>query len=223
MPILKSYPRIAPYPGESPARRQGSSAVRRSSIPGYEQHHRRHHHGHRLYSTPSPPQGSQTPIKTMSNFEVANAQAQATDCQEPGVSQPQDRPPSGVTETSSILSNSHDFTSMSEANGCQDDNYQDVLSMDDNKLKRFSNTYNILNQSGLLGITLRTKELIKENQRTQGQLQQLQEQTSLLMEALSSGDPQLWTKLQRTLQTTATAQPEEEQLNQGVKPQSILA
>jgi len=74
--------------------------------------------------------------------------------------------------------------------------------MNNNKLKRFSNTYNILNKSGLLGITMRTKQLIKENKRTQGQLHQLQEQTALLLEALSSGDPQLWTKLQLSLQDT---------------------
>lgn len=73
-------------------------------------------------------------------------------------------------------------------------------SMDTNKQKRFSNTYNILNKSGLLGITMRTKQLIKENKRTQGQLQQLREQTGLLLEALSSGEPQLWSKLQLSLQ-----------------------
>lgn len=97
-----------------------------------------------------------------------------------------------------------------------DDEFEDEDSMRTNKEKRFSNTYNILNKSGLLGITMRTKQLIKENKRTQDQLQQLQEQTTLLLEALSSGSPQLWTKLQLSLQDT-----EKEQW--GAKPQSILA
>lgn len=79
---------------------------------------------------------------------------------------------------------------------------QDCLSTDMNKIKRFSNTYNILDKCGLLGITLRTKQLIKENKRTQGQLLRLQEQTALLLEALGSGDPQLWTQLQLSLQET---------------------
>lgn len=96
------------------------------------------------------------------------------------------------------------------------DEYIDEHSVDSNKLKRFSNTYNILNKSGLLGITMRTKQLIKENKRTQDELQQLQEQTTLLLEALSSGNPQLWTKLQLSLQDT-----EKEQW--GAKAQSILA
>ena len=88
--------------------------------------------------------------------------------------------------------------------------------MNNNKLKRFSNTYNILNKSGLLGITMRTKQLIKENKRTQGQLHQLQEQTALLLEALSSGDPQLWTKLQLSLQDT-------EKEHWGAKAQTVRA
>lgn len=88
--------------------------------------------------------------------------------------------------------------------------------MDSNKLKRFSNTYNILSKSGLLGITMRTKQLIKENKHTQGQLQQLQEQTALLLEALSSQDPQLWTKLQLSLQDVDNEQ-------WGVKAQRVLA
>uniref|UniRef100_A0A3P8UDF6 CLOCK-interacting pacemaker a n=1 Tax=Cynoglossus semilaevis TaxID=244447 RepID=A0A3P8UDF6_CYNSE len=81
------------------------------------------------------------------------------------------------------------------------DSPQDPLLMDSNKLQRFSNTYNILHQSGLLGITMRTKQLIKENKHTQSQLQQLQGQTALLLEALSSRDPQVWTRLQLSLQT----------------------
>lgn len=95
------------------------------------------------------------------------------------------------------------------------DKHQESLSSVNNKLKRFSNTYNILNQSGLLGITLRTKQLIRENRRTQGLLLQLHEQTALLMEALSTGDAQLWTKLQLSLQDTDSEQ-------WGFKDQSIL-
>ncbi|KAM4625121.1 CLOCK-interacting pacemaker a [Polymixia lowei] len=207
LPILKSYPRIAPHPGKSSTKRQGSSVQRASSTPGYDQRHRRHHQGHRRYSSTSPLPGLETSMKTIPSVEAANTQAQASDCHEPHLSQPHDRPNSQANKPCSLPA--HEFQSMLESDGCQDIN----------KLKRFSNTYNILNKSGLLGITLRTKQLIKENRRTQGQLQKLQEQTALLMEALGSGDPQLWTKLQLALQDTATAQSEEEQ--RGVKSQSI--
>ncbi|KAK6307256.1 hypothetical protein J4Q44_G00224040 [Coregonus suidteri] len=79
----------------------------------------------------------------------------------------------------------------SEVSSCQGDNdsCQDGLSTDNHKVKRFCNTYNILNNSGLLGIALRTKELIRQNRCTQGQMQQLQEQTDLFLEALGSGVP----------------------------------
>lgn len=195
MPILKSYPRIAPHPADAPTKRVGSSKVRVSSTSGYDQRQRRHHHGHRLYSSPSPQPALQTPIKPISNFEAANNQPQAAESQE------QLSESLTLAGTSSLLPYIDDLRTDIDGS-MMDGDQDDVLSVDTNKLKRFSNTYNILNKSGLLGITMRTKQLIKENKRTQGQLQQLQEQTALLLEALGSGDPQLWTKLQLSLQHT---------------------
>lgn len=68
------------------------------------------------------------------------------------------------------------------------------------KRKRFCNTYNILSKSGLLDITLRTKELIRQNRRTQAELDQLREHTNLFMEALQTGDLCIWSKLQMSMQ-----------------------
>ncbi|XP_016304331.1 CLOCK-interacting pacemaker-like isoform X2 [Sinocyclocheilus anshuiensis] len=77
----------------------------------------------------------------------------------------------------------------------------DALSVDtDNKIKRFCNTYNILSKSGLLDITLRTKELIRQNRRTQTELDRLREHTSLFMEALRTGDSATWSKLRTSVQ-----------------------
>uniref|UniRef100_A0A3B5A718 CLOCK-interacting pacemaker-like n=1 Tax=Stegastes partitus TaxID=144197 RepID=A0A3B5A718_9TELE len=202
MPILKSYPRIAPHPVDTPTKRVGSSRVRGSATSGYDQRQRRHHHGHRPYSSPSPLPALQTTAQPISNFEAATNQAQAAESQE----QLADKSLSALVGSSSLLSFSDEFRTVTDSNEMPADKYQDVVSMHSNKLKRFSNTYNILNKSGLLGITMRTKQLIKENKRTQGQLQQLQEQTALLLEALSSGDPQLWTKLQLSLQDTEKEQ-----------------
>lgn len=191
MPILKSYPRIAPHPADAPTKRAGSSRVRVSSTSGYDQRQRRHHHGHRLYSSPSPQPAPQTTVKPISSFEAAAAdnQPQAAEIAE----QLSDKSLSPLAGTGSLLPFTDEFRT--DIGGDEDD-----FSIDGNKRKRFSNTYNILNKSGLLGITMRTKQLIKENKRTQGQLQLLQEQTALLLEALSSGDPQLWTKLQLSVQ-----------------------
>lgn len=198
MPILKSYPRIAPQPADTPTKKVGSSRVRVSSISGYEQRQRRHHHSHRLYSSPSPQPALQSSVKPVPSFDAADNQPQAAQSHK----HPTDTSLSALTGTSSLPPYTDDFRTESYPTVMQDDKDQDDFSVDSNKLKRFSNTYNILDKSGLLGITMRTKQLIKENKRTQGQLQQLQEQTALLLEALSSGDPQLWTKLQLSLQHT---------------------
>ncbi|CAG5866384.1 unnamed protein product [Menidia menidia] len=195
MPILKSYPRIAPHPADPPTKRGGSHRVRA----GYDQRQRRHHHGHRPYSSPGPPPALQSPARALSGFEAATDPTQAAESQKqqesPGRSP---TPPAGP---SSLSVYSDEFSILTD-DIMPSDKTEDAISMHSNKLKRFSNTYNILNKSGLLGITMRTKQLIKENKRTQGQLHQLQEQTALLLEAVSSGDPQLWTKLHLSLQDT---------------------
>ncbi|KAM7375806.1 hypothetical protein PAMP_005574 [Pampus punctatissimus] len=205
MPILKSYPRIAPHPGEASSKRLGFSRMRGSSISGYERQKRRRHHSHRLYSSSSPQPALQTPSKPDNIFEIANKQAQAAESQER----------LGDKSLSLLLPCTYELSTEVDSDVIHGDEDQEALLTDGDKLKRFSNTYNILNKCGLLGITMRTKQLIKENKRTQGQLHQLQEQTALLLEALSSGDPQLWSKLQLSLQDT-----NKEPL--GIKAHSVL-
>ncbi|XP_035466754.1 CLOCK-interacting pacemaker a isoform X2 [Scophthalmus maximus] len=191
MPVIKSYPRIAPLPADMPTKKVGSSRMRPGSTSGYDQRKRRHHHSHRPYSSRSPQPQLKSPVKPISNSETANNQAQAAERQE----QLGDESLYLMAGTGALPPMTDEFRT-----GEDSDEIHDSISMENNKLKRFSNTYNVLNKSGLLGITMRTKQLMKENKRTQGQLKQLQEQTALLLEALSSRDPQLWTKLQLSLQ-----------------------
>lgn len=189
MPILKSYPKIAPHPADLSPRTSGSS--RSSSASVYDQRQRRRHRSHRLYSSPSPQPPPQT--KPVSIFEAASDQSDLADSQDP------------TTLPFLAGDDSLPFYADELRTACDLDEthaHQDPSSTDCNRRKRFSNTYNILDKSGLLGITMRTKQLIKENKRTQGQLQQLHEQTGLLLEALSSSDPTLWSKLQLSLQRT---------------------
>ncbi|XP_028252318.1 CLOCK-interacting pacemaker a [Parambassis ranga] len=211
VPILKSYPRIAPHPVDTPTARLGSSRLKGNSMSAYDQRQRRHHRSHKPYSPRQVP-ALQTTAQPTSMFETATTQAQAVESQE----QLSDNSLSSLIGTSLLPSVTDDLRTVTDSDTMQADKCQDAISVHSNKLKRFSNTYNVLNKSGLLGITMRTKQLIKENRRTQGELQQLQEQTALLLEALSSGDPQLWTKLQLSLQDT-----EKEQW--GAKAQSVLA
>lgn len=180
VPILKSYPKIAPHPADVAGKKMGSSKMRGS---GYDQRHRRHRHGSRISGGFQ--SVSQTANKPSCNPEPASNQSEVAELQES---------PFSLLTGSGSLPPYADEIRTDEAYDDQDP------SMDTSKRKRFSNTYNILSQSGLLGITMRTKQLIKENKRTQGQLQQLREQTGLLLEALSSGEPQLWSKLQLSLQ-----------------------
>lgn len=49
--------------------------------------------------------------------------------------------------------------------------------------RRFLNTAEILNQSGLLAITLRTKELLKQNAATEREIAQLRQHTEYLCQA----------------------------------------
>lgn len=212
VPILKSYARIAPHPVDTPTARLGSSRLKGNSVSAYDQRQRRHHRSHKPYSSHSQVPALQTTAQLTSMFETATTEAQAVESQE----QLSDNSLASLIGTSLLPSVTDDLMTVTDSDSMQADKYQDAISVHSNKLKRFSNTYNVLNKSGLLGITMRTKQLIKENRRTQGELQQLQEQTALLLEALSSGDPQLWTKLQLSLQDT-----EKEQW--GAKAQSVLA
>lgn len=198
MPILKSYPKIAPHPADEPTKRVPSSGMRVSSKSVHGQQKRRHCRGHRPYNAPSSQPAEQAAVKPISNFEAVSNESQATERQGQFI----DSSLSLLEGTCSLPSYTNDFSTEVDSNGMHAEKYQDPLSIDGEKVKRFSNTYNILNKCGLLGITMRTKQLIKENKHTQGQLQLLQEQTALLLEALSSGDPQLWSKLQVSLQHT---------------------
>ncbi|KAH0631640.1 hypothetical protein JD844_006076 [Phrynosoma platyrhinos] len=67
------------------------------------------------------------------------------------------------------------------------------------KQRRFHNTVEILRKSGLLGITLRTKELIRQNSATQRELTELREHAQLLCEAVQNNDAQAWTRLQEAM------------------------
>ncbi|KAF4099990.1 CLOCK-interacting pacemaker [Onychostoma macrolepis] len=142
LPILKSYPKIAPHPGDAPpkSRSSSSSSVKSSSS---------------------------------SDGQKDSSESYTTDTEQ--------RPESTDGSLRTLASNA-----------CSDDT--------DNKIKRFCNTYNILSNSGLLDITLRTKELIRQNRRTQTELDRLREHTNLFMEGLQTGDSAIWSKLQTSMQ-----------------------
>uniref|UniRef100_A0A3P9BY58 CLOCK-interacting pacemaker b n=1 Tax=Maylandia zebra TaxID=106582 RepID=A0A3P9BY58_9CICH len=192
-PILKSYPKIAPHPGDS------SSSSGRGTAPSTYSSSSSSGAGNSGPTTPGLPA---TPT-TMSPL------LQSRSCLltgETNTTPVRERPSSAVSQAdcTTLLSFSHatgskNFTlpvspavvSLSEGNDSDGDA--------DTRRKRFCNTYNILSNSGLLDITLRTKELLKQNQRTQNDIDRLKKQTDLFLQALRSGDTSICVKLQATL------------------------
>ncbi|XP_067388310.1 CLOCK-interacting pacemaker [Emydura macquarii macquarii] len=75
----------------------------------------------------------------------------------------------------------------------------ELLLQQQSKRKRFQNTMVVLHRSGLLEITLKTKELIHQNQVTQIELDRLKQQTQLFMEAIKNNAPQAWAELEASL------------------------
>lgn len=71
------------------------------------------------------------------------------------------------------------------------------------KQQRFNNTVDVLKKSGLLGITLMTKELIGRNKATQRNISELKEHTLLFCEAMKSNDCKLWGKLQDAMNVSS--------------------
>lgn len=209
LPILKSYPKIAPHPGDNPrsnctssssstitvSRKSSSSssscwdpsdgdkqqAVKSSSSSGsFTLDHitpRRHH--------PALSQ-AHTPLSDCNTSSCPGVETQTAGKLEPTI------------EPTEI----HAKTLQTQPQAAFDDSIcaQNSDSDSNDKRKRFCNTYNILSKSGLLDITLRTKELIRQNRRTQVELDQLREHTNLFMQALQTGDLCIWSKLQMSMQ-----------------------
>ncbi|XP_064006468.1 CLOCK-interacting pacemaker [Pogoniulus pusillus] len=75
----------------------------------------------------------------------------------------------------------------------------ELLLQQQSKCRRFQNTLVVLRRSGLLEITLKTKELIHQNQVTQAELDRLKHQTQLFIEAIKNNAPQSWAELEASL------------------------
>uniref|UniRef100_G3PGM0 CLOCK-interacting pacemaker b n=1 Tax=Gasterosteus aculeatus TaxID=69293 RepID=G3PGM0_GASAC len=193
LPILKSYPKIAPHPGDS------SSSSGRGTVRA----------------------GKQFDLQQPGPLSEGEAEEESECSTSPGVP----APPSTAslllqrrtTETgpasersSSVLSQAEISVSVTQgADLVPRAAPEEIRSPGEckhgdggveTKRKRFCNTYNILSQSGLLDIALRTKELHRQNRRSQSDLNRLREHTDLFLQALCSGDTGIWVKLEAALQ-----------------------
>ncbi|XP_041950722.1 CLOCK-interacting pacemaker [Alosa sapidissima] len=239
LPILKSYPKIAPHPGDSPSHTStSSSSSSTSSSSSYSSvassgkscsltfsHHERHRRDRKDsvsgYSTASSLPASPLPHIVLADSappahisapggpahlsrsaSVPAANRKSTDTKTSEISRLQTPTESGGSSSRSSIRSNHSRPSSPGASSINQDGNSDSTDGDSNgsnKRKRFCNTYNILSKSGLLDITLRTKELIRQNRRTQGDLERLREHTSLFMEVLKSGDVSVYDRLQSSM------------------------
>ncbi|XP_019737815.1 CLOCK-interacting pacemaker [Hippocampus comes] len=194
LPILKSYPKIAPHPGDNSSLGRGtassspslSSSLSTSSASGSQRDHgpkeklqKSQSETSFLSGTPNNTQPPQTQLLQI-----------ASEAPSPAVSQSESSP-SFSSLPPSCASSPTPLDSASSAEHKWDN--------DDMRRKRFCNTYNILSKSGLLDITLRTKELLRQNRRTQSDLERLREHTDLFLQALRSGDTGICVKLHASL------------------------
>ncbi|CDQ72745.1 unnamed protein product [Oncorhynchus mykiss] len=183
LPILRSYPKIAPHPGDSSSSSGKGSSCSSSSgseRSGLSSSHRERHHSHRDKQQ-----------KQQSGSSSSGSSGSSTLSFPPPTSSLSPSPQRRLALTLSLTDSS---ACSSPARPSPAVNDHDI------KRKRFCNTYNILSKSGLLDITLRTKDLLRQNRRTQGDLDRLKEHTNLFLQALQTGDTSIWSKLQTSLQ-----------------------
>ncbi|XP_054482932.1 CLOCK-interacting pacemaker [Anoplopoma fimbria] len=231
LPILKSYPKIAPHPGDSSSssgRGTGSSSSSTSSSfhsssssssssrsergSSLTSNHREHcqrekqkrnlsggarNSGSTAPSVPAAPRTTSPLFQSRLSpptTETSAGSSPASERSSSVVSQVEISTSLTVTQATGPVPR----TVTQETSSSGECEHSD--SGDDAKRKRFCNTYNILSKSGLLDIALRTKELHRQNRRTQSDLDRLKEHTDLFIQGLCSGETSIWVKLQADLQ-----------------------
>ncbi|XP_035534181.1 CLOCK-interacting pacemaker [Morone saxatilis] len=238
LPILKSYPKIAPHPGDSSSSsgRGTASSSSSSSSSGSERgssltsNHRQRERQQRSQCGGASNSGSSTPslpaspsMSPLLQSRLSLHTAEASVSRSPA----RERPSSSVSQSEFTTSLSFTHTTglrnetlpvprgaTQESSSPEEHNHSD--SDADTKRKRFCNTYNILSKSGLLDIALRTKELHRQNRRVQNDIDQLKEHTDLFLQALRSGDTSICVKLQASFQ-------EEDREKERTAPASLKA
>ncbi|CAL1574157.1 unnamed protein product [Knipowitschia caucasica] len=203
LPILNSYPRIAPHPrkeshasngglrsgcgkdgpseGQSQSKRVCTEEKKRDTVLTTTHHlkplkeSRVHSHSH--HKIRSSHSGNQTHSTTQRKSH--HSQKNSDNISSPSVSSSQTPSPPSSSTSPSSCSPPSSSTSSSAAHSP----YRPAPDSTSTRQRRFFNTAEILNQSGLLAITLRTKELLKQNAATEREIAQLRQHTQYLCDA----------------------------------------
>ncbi|RVE63879.1 hypothetical protein OJAV_G00140640 [Oryzias javanicus] len=188
LPILNSYPRIAPHPGkEIPEGKSPAMGLKESGSEGQSQSKRVRTEeekredpviGHLLR-----PEQQHREAKGVHNClpgccscqpKPQHNRQKSHSTGSPSVSSSQTPSPPSSSDSSSSPSSSSPPSSTAHSPDCPGPDSTST------RQRRFLNTAEILNQSGLLAITLRTKELLKQNAATEREIIQLRQHTQLL-------------------------------------------
>ncbi|XP_072231547.1 CLOCK-interacting pacemaker-like [Leuresthes tenuis] len=189
LPILNSYPRIAPHPrkdiceGKEALRVQGG---KESEGQSQRKRVRTEEEKREVVSTigslPRPEHLQQLEGRE-GHSSSPSTQHQAQRCLQNSLSVSLDSPSSSQTPSppsSSTSSSSCSPPSSSPSSSTVHGPHRAVPDSTSTRQRRFLNTAEILNQSGLLAITLRTKELLRQNSSTEREILQLRQHTHLL-------------------------------------------
>lgn len=105
-----------------------------------------------------------------------------------------------TSSTSSSVQDSQSVSSMNSTSSVLPTRRLHRNSTASTRRRRFLNTVEILRQSGLLDITLRTKELLRQNNATERDIAQLRQHTKLLHQAaFPQNDVTAWERLSKAM------------------------
>ncbi|XP_067245889.1 CLOCK-interacting pacemaker isoform X2 [Chanodichthys erythropterus] len=223
LPILNSYPRIAPHPSkktqEKPATNRGSNTEEHSlskrvcteekreevstTTQANKQHLQKQPENNLLLHSHSLARSLSVGHETLSASHKHRSPCRPSS---PSTSLSVSSPSVSSTQTPSPPSSNDLIQSRKEPHKhCQGP--KNDTGKGSNTLKgparhrRFLNTVEILSQSGLLDITLRTQDLLRQNAATERDIAQLRQHAHLLFQAAQAGvdAPAAWEKLQQVM------------------------
>lgn len=190
LPILKSYPRIAPHPSKKPSDKASvnheAQNLSKRSCTGQK--------------NDDPPVTRGLPEQHLHKLPKLTVSLSDLSCSSSTRDSVASFSPTSasMSQGSPSVSSLHSTSSFVTTKGLSKNTTSSA------RHRRFLNTVEILRQSGLLDITLRTKELLRQSNSTERDISQLRQHTELLCEAANNPNRSLdgitsWEHLHRAM------------------------
>ncbi|KAH1181262.1 hypothetical protein KIL84_002196 [Mauremys mutica] len=202
LPILNAYPKIAPHPGHSQENEASAGPLPPSGSAGHAKSKR---------FCLEEAWVSSSELDAPTSCELREEQCQGGTLQVPSAGSSEPLSQNTVTSSTELARPAPSSIAAQGSPALLDLAEGRILAKASKKLgsslgkqRRFHNTVEILRKSGLLGVTLRTKELIRQNSSTQREIAELREHARLLCEAMQSNNSQTWARLQAAMSLSAS-------------------